>query len=169
MNTSSLTTASMAILCLGAGIAACVGAVPTAPGRDSGEEDVMTPHQIYRDKVEGQVRVEFVVGATSIELPTVMEAKDRPLVQGTDGRRTLTRLLVTVNKQVETRLKQLGIEDLRRHLYGKQVRVSGNLKRIVDAGGDGNKLITYSLSIDKLDQLESIKHSDEGVAPGANR
>ena len=60
-------------------------------------------------------------------------------------------------ENVEARLKQLGVEDLRTYFYGKTVRVAGNLKQDVNAGGIGNRLITYSLTIDSLDQLEFVE------------
>jgi hypothetical protein len=129
------------------------------PGAEPADEKkVLTPEQIFRDNFVGETRVEFTVGAVSFGgSPFDMEeATNRPRVETADGKFSVSRLRVIVTEKVEARLKQLGIEDLRAHFYGKFVRVSGNLKMEVDAGGVGNRLITYSLTIDSLDQLEFV-------------
>jgi hypothetical protein len=120
-------------------------------------EKVLTPEQVFRDNVGGEARVEFTVGAVSLMGRFSMEeATNRPRVAAGDGTFIVSRLQVGVSEKVEARLKRLGIEDLRTHFSGKVVRVSGKLKREVDAGGVGNKLITYSLQIESLDQLEFV-------------
>jgi len=104
------------------------------------EPKVLTVEEVFRDKIEGPVRIKFRVTAVSIPLPTVMESK-----AGTD------RLHITVSEKVEKRLNQLGVEDVRVHLYGKEVLVSGVLKRVVHEGG-----VDYRLTLDDLAQLESV-------------
>jgi RNA polymerase sigma factor (sigma-70 family) len=126
--------------------------------------NLLTPAQIYRDKVEGPVRIEFVVGAVSIGLPTEMEAKDRPREQPEGGKATLTRLSVTVGEKLEAQLNAIGIKDVRLHLYRKTVRVSGELKRIV-VTNDISTLITYTLVLDDINQLESVSEQ-QSKSPG---
>ena len=103
-------------------------------------------------------RVEFTVKAVAIGgSPFSMEeAVGRQPIMNADGKSSVSRLVVIVSENVEARLHQLGIEDLRTHFYKKTVRVAGDLKREVDAGGIGNRLITYSLTIHDLDQLEFV-------------
>jgi hypothetical protein len=141
-------------------LAACQPCVGATPPRDVPAEvrKVLTPEQIFRDNVVGETRIEFRVGAVSLGgTPFDMEeARDRPRVPTADGKFSVSRLRVVVTEKVETRLKQLGVEDLRTHFYGKVVRVSGNLKQEIDAGGVGNRLITYSLTIESLDQFEFV-------------
>jgi len=120
----------------------------------------------------GQARVEFTVKAVAIGgSPFSMEeAVGRQPIANADGKSSVSRLLVIVSEKVEARLHELGIEDLRTHFYGKTVRVAGDLKREVNAGGIGNRLITYSLTIDDLDQLEFIgsKAPGNNAPPGAD-
>ena len=114
------------------------------------DKKVLAPNQIFRDKTEGQTRIEFTVKAVSLTGgPFYMEeATNR---QATVGSKEMSRLQVIVTEKVEARLHQLGIEDLRPHFYGKLVRVSGNLKRVVL-----DNVTTYTLVVDNLDQLESV-------------
>jgi RNA polymerase sigma factor (sigma-70 family) len=140
---------------------------PPKQGHKAWEEKVsklLTPAQIYRDKVEGPVRIEFVVGAVSIGLPTEMEAKDRPREEPEGGKPRLTRLSVTISEKVEARLNAIGIKDVRVHLYRKTVRVSGELKRTV-VSNDISTLITYTLVLDDINQLESVSEQ-QSKSPG---
>jgi hypothetical protein len=149
--------ARSAILALILGLSGLTAQGTTAPSAVPEGKKVLTAKQIFRDKLVGQTRIEFTVGAVSLSGPFVMEeATDRPRVPTADGKFQVSRLRVVVTEKVEARLKQLGIEDLGTHFYGKVVRVSGNLKQEVDAGGVGNRLITYSLTIESLDQLEFV-------------
>ena len=128
------------------------------PGVPAEVKKVLTPEQIFRDNVVGETRIEFRVGAVSLgDAPFDMEeATGRPRVPTADGKYTVSRLRVILSEKVEARLKQLGVENMQTHFYGKVIRVSGNLKQEVDAGGVGNKLITYSLTIERLDQIEFV-------------
>jgi hypothetical protein len=134
------------------------GPEPAATGAAGEKKTPLTPEEIFHDGVTGQVCVEFTVKAVAIQgSPFSMEeAVGRQPVANADGKSSVSRLVVIVSEKVETRLHQLGIEDLRTHFYGKTVRVAGNLKLEVDAGGIGNRLITYSLTIDDLDQLRFV-------------
>jgi hypothetical protein len=132
---------------------------PPLRGATAEEERVLTPEQIFRDSVVGDTRIEFQIRAVSLGgTPFDMEeATGRTPVSTADGKASVSRLRVIVSEKVEARLKQLGIEDLRTYFYGKMVRVSGNLKQEVAADCSGNKLITYSLTIDSLDQIEFVR------------
>jgi len=123
------------------GAAVGCGLAATAVGGVAAEEKmVLTVDEVFRDKVEGPVRIKFRVTAVSIPLPTVLEAKI-----GTD------RLHVTVSEKVEKRLNQLGIEDVRVHFYGKEVQISGMLKRVVHEGG-----VDCRLALDELSQVVAV-------------
>jgi len=126
--------------------------------------DLLTPAQIYRDKVEGPVRIEFEVSAVSIGQPIEIEAKDRPREEPEGGKPMLTRLSVTISRDVEARLNAIGIKDVRVHLYRKTVRVSGELKRTV-VSNDISTLITYTLVLNDINQLESVSEQ-QSKSPG---
>lgn len=123
------------------------------------EKKPLAPEDIFRDGFTGQARVEFTVKAVAIGgSPFSMEeAVNRKPVATADGTFAVSRLVVIVSEEVETRSHQLGIEDLRTHFFGKTVRVAGNLKREIV----GNRLITYSLTVDGLDQLEFVGKAPE--------
>jgi len=142
------------------------GPEPASNGAAGEKKTPLTPEAIFRDGVTGQACVEFKVKAVAIQgSPFSMEeAVGRQPVATADGK-SVSRLEVIVSEKVEARLHQLGIEDLRTHFYGKTVRVAGDLKRKVE-GGVGNRLITYSLTIDDLDQLKFVgKNAPKDDAP----
>ncbi len=140
-------------------------ASPDAP-KAAVEAKVLTPDQIVEGKVEGPVRVEFVVESllrytglsTEKEIP--MNFKLQGVKAGND------QFNVEVANSVFTRLSELGIEDspeesgkhgdvaVHRHFVGKTVRVNGTVERFPHAKGAG---VLCWLRIDSLDQIESVR------------
>jgi hypothetical protein len=137
---------------------------PKLPGAGvEKEKKLLTPEQIFRDKFTGEASIEFAVKAVSLNgSPFSMEeATDRKPAPTEQGKSAVSRLVVVVSPKVEARLQQLGIEDLRTHFYGKTVRVMGKLKREIDAEGVGDQLVTYTLTIESLDQLQYVGKKSE--------
>lgn len=126
---------------------------------------VLTPDQIVQGKVEGPVRVEFVVQSlfwytgSSTEKEVPINFKLKGVQAGNDE------FNVEVAGKVFERLHDLGIEDtpeesrrhsevaVHRHFIGKTVRVNGVVKRLPHSKGDG---VRHCLRIDTLNQIESV-------------
>jgi len=130
------------------------------------EAKVLTPDQIVEGKVEGPVRVEFVVKSLvrytglSTEKEVPMSFKLQGVKAGND------QFNVEVANSVFARLRELGIDDSpeefgkhsdvpwHRHFVGKTVRVHGTVERFPHAKGEG---VLCWLRIDNLDQIESVR------------
>lgn len=126
---------------------------------------VLSPDEIVEKKIEGPVRVEFVVESlfrytgASTETEAPMNFKLKGVKAGNDE------FNVQVAGKVFHRLHQLGIEErpeevgkhnevaVHRHFIGKTVRVNGTIKRLPHAEGEG---VLCWLRIDSLDQIESV-------------
>ena len=139
-------------------------AIPDTP-KAADETKVLTPDQIVQGRVEGPVRVEFVVeslfrySGLSTEKEIPMNFKVKGIKASND------KFDVQVANSVFTRLHELGIDDspedsgkhgdvaVHRHFVGKTVRVNGTVKRYPQPGGQE----LYWLRVDNLDQIESVR------------
>jgi hypothetical protein len=136
---------------------------PDAPKADTLQ--VLTPDQIVEGKVEGPVRVEFVVESL-FRYSGLSTESEWPLNFKLKGvKATNEEFNVEVRNSVFRRLRELGIEDspeesrkhgdvaVHRHFVGKKVRVNGTIKLYPKDGGRA----LYWLRIDNLDQIESVR------------
>jgi hypothetical protein len=129
----------------------------------------LTSDQIFRDGYVGPATVKLAVQAVSMGDGgfSMEEATNRQVAQAADGKRYVSRLRIVLAEPVEARLRQLGVEDLRAHFYGKTVQVAGSVKQEVVAGDNGARLVTYTLTVERLDQLQSVgKNVSEGGSMG---
>ena len=126
---------------------------------------VLTPDQIVQGKIEGPVRVEFVVESLYWQTGVSTE-KEMPMNFKLKGVKAgNSEFDVQVAGKLFGRLHDLGIQDspeesgkhnevaVHRHFMGKTVRVNGVVKRIPHAKGDG---VLHWLRIDSLDQIVSV-------------
>ena len=130
---------------------------PVAPGAGAAKEQaVVTPEQLFRGKLTGPVRVEFTVAKYGQILPLRRDATTPNVVVILEPKYNeggIDRLQVYLPDKMLARFGQLGVEDVRSHLLGKVVRVSGTLQRVEGANGGSD----YHLLIESLDQFESIR------------
>jgi hypothetical protein len=129
----------------------------------AGGPTALTPEQIFRDGYVGPATVNLAVKAVSLGGGTfsMEEATERQIAQAADGKKYVSRFRIVVAEPVEARLRQLGVEDLQKHFYGKTVRVAGNVKQEIEAS-DGGRLVTYTLIVERLDQLQSVGKGTAG-------
>ena len=146
-----------------------MAADPSASETRAGGLSVLTPEQIFREGFVGPATLKLAVQAVSMGggAFSMEEATNRQVAQAADGKRYVSRLRIMLAPAVEARLRQLGVEDLQAHFYGKTVRVAGSVKQEVVAGDNGARLVTYMLTVERLDQLQSVgKGASEGGPSG---
>ncbi|MBC7819142.1 MAG: hypothetical protein IAG10_19810 [Planctomycetaceae bacterium] len=124
----------------------------------------LAPEAILENKFEGQATVEFLVSEVhtididSIFMPGLSHAQIiKANVSGTkDGQE----FLVTVSREIATRLLRLGIENPAEHFRGKRMRVSGTVERFEPPSAPSKTI--YKIHVTSLDQLENIRKPADG-------
>ena len=145
---------------------------PPKQGDKTGEERkkepaVVTPEQLFRDKLTGPVRVEFTVANYNQYFPLIPPGDTTTpnfldILEPNYNEGGIDTLQVYLPQKIAARFSQLGVENVRSHILGKVIRVSGTLRQ----GGNVKGGSSYSLWIESLDQFESI--SKKGRPPGAS-
>jgi hypothetical protein len=155
---SSLVAGGLAVAGIAgvASVSARAEAVP-APSPPTTRSALITPEQILRDKVEGDVRAALVVKGW-VKYRGLQAGPSEHQTFILDGARVgAERLDVLVGPKVFARLSTIGIEDPRAHFVGKSVVVTGRVHRNPAPGGE----MSIILWVNDLAQVESISKTAE--------
>lgn len=143
---------------LASAVVAVVGS-PLAGAADEKREKPLSPETILAAKFEGKATVELRVGEVhtlnidSLFVPDVSHAQI--IKAKIPGAKVGQEVLVTVSREIATRLLKLGIEDPAEHFRGKILRVTGTVEQIKDLSTPS--AMVYRIQVTNLDQLESIR------------
>ena len=130
-----------------------------AEAADEKEEQPLSPETILEKKFEGKATVELQVGEVhtlnidSVFVPDVSHAQI--IKAKISGAKVGQEVLVTVSREVATRLLKLGITDPAEHFRGKILRVSGTVEQVKELSTPS--AMVYRVQVTNLDQLESIR------------
>ncbi len=148
VNARLLANSVVAVVCLSLACAA-----------DEKREQPLTPEMILETKFEGKATVELQVGevrTVNIDSVFVPEVSHVQVIQAKiAGAKIGQELVVTVSREIATRLLKLGIEDPAEHFRGKILRVSGTVEQIKRPSTP--TAMVYRIQVTNLDQLESIR------------
>ncbi|MDA0589863.1 MAG: hypothetical protein O2820_06370 [Planctomycetota bacterium] len=139
-------------------VVAVVGSALTGAA-DEKKEKPLSPETILKDQFEGKATVELEVGEVhtlnidSIFVPDVSHAQI--IKAKIPGAKVGQEVLVTVSREVATRILKLGIEDPAEHFRGKILRVSGTVEPVKKLSTPS--AMVYRIQVTNLDQLESIR------------
>ncbi|MCY2967130.1 MAG: hypothetical protein NT069_26415 [Planctomycetota bacterium] len=126
---------------------------------DEKREQPLTPETILETKFEGKATVELQVGEVrtiNIDSVFVPDVSHVQVIQAKiAGAKIGQELVVTVSREIATRLLKLGIEDPAEHFRGKILRVSGTVEQIKRPSTP--TAMVYRIQVTNLDQLESIR------------
>jgi hypothetical protein len=139
-------------------VVAVVG-LSLARAADEKREKPITPETILKTKFEGKATVELQVGEVrtlNIDSVFVADVSHAQIIQAKiAGAKIGQEVVVTVSREIATRLLKLGIEDPAEHFRGKILRVSGTVEQIKRPSTP--TAMAYRIQVTNLDQLESIR------------